>query len=73
MEYDPVFKMYEAQAIIIEKEEEISKLERENVEKNEFIRKMNQEKEEMAEKLRKLEAEKNKASTAKSNLGPGEE
>ena len=73
MEDDPVLKMYEALAIVIEKEEAIIKLERENTEKNEFIREMRQEKEEMAEKLRKLEAEKNKAPTAKTNLGPGEE
>ena len=73
MEDDPVLKMYEAQAIIIEKDAEISKLERENADKEELILRMRWEKEEMAEKLRKLEAEKSKASTAKSNLGPGEE
>ena len=59
MEDDPVLKMYEAQAIVIENEEKISKLERENAEKNEFILRIEREKREMAEKLEKFEAEKN--------------
>lgn len=54
MEDDPVPKMYEAQAIVIENEEEISKLERENAEKNEFILRIEREKKEMAEKLEKF-------------------